>query len=119
MVTTEKIREDGGGLNDYIVQIGVGGIFALMVIKEVLTFILNFSRNKKNGNGKIAGDQSIEYWQAEQRKAVIEVFTTVVIPILSNQTLILNELRQANTDLHKDIIILLERQSNPRVTGVK
>ena len=40
------------GESNIIMQLGVGGIFAIMVIKIVLDFI----KEKKNGNGKVVPD---------------------------------------------------------------
>ena len=46
-------------------QIGVGGTFAILVIREVLTFVSK--KSKPNGT---SGEKDPAYWQMEFRDAV-------------------------------------------------
>lgn len=46
-------------------KIGIGGIFALLVIREVLNFL-----KIQKGNG--SGDKAVEFWQMEIRRIVRE-----------------------------------------------
>jgi hypothetical protein len=50
-------------LSDPITQIGAGGAFALLVIREVLNFL-------KTRNGKASGDKSPEFWRETFREIV-------------------------------------------------
>lgn len=47
-------------------QLGAGGILALLVIREVLAFL----GKRKNGNGSKAGDMDPAFWKHEFRDAV-------------------------------------------------
>lgn len=89
-----------------ILQIGVGGVLALLIIREVLRFL----KQRQPASGAVsAGAQSPEYWQAEQRKAITDVVVSIVVPILSNQNAILNELRVSQTEMNKNMAIMLDR----------
>ena len=50
-----------------LTQLGVGGIFAILVIRMVLEFL----GRQKRTNG--AGERPVEFWQQEHRKNVHEV----------------------------------------------
>jgi hypothetical protein len=47
-------------LQEPLMQIGIGGVFALLIIREVLTFL-----KAKKGNGGAAGERTVEYWQQQ------------------------------------------------------
>ncbi len=94
-------------------QVGVGGAFAYIIIRMVLTFWTK----RKNGP-KAAGELPPEFWQAEQRKAISEVVVNTIVPILTNhatilaqQTMILTEMRLSNTKISTDITVILDRFS--------
>ena len=87
-------------------EIGVGGILALLIIREVLTFL---KTRKMSSRPNTAGDLSPDYWQGEQRKAMTEVILTIVVPILTNQTTILAELRNSYTEMSRSIAVILDR----------
>ena len=53
-------------MSDSFLQIGAGGILAIMVIREVFGFM---SKRKTNGS---SGERDPEYWKSEFRKAVRE-----------------------------------------------
>lgn len=101
-------RDDAMG--ETLTQIGVGGVFALLVIREVLSFL----KSRKNGSTKLAGELTSDYWQAEQRKATSEIIIAIVVPILSNQTAILNELRIEHGKVSQSLAIVLDRMVEGR-----
>ena len=49
-------------MNETLTQLGIGGIFALLIIREVLTFL---KAKKENGKNGAAGERSVEYWQQQ------------------------------------------------------
>jgi hypothetical protein len=94
-------------------QIGVGGTLAYVIIREVLGF-LKHRRENNGGGSKGAGEYPVEYWQAEQRKAVSEMIVLHVVPILANQTVILSELRSANVGMEQKMAVILDRLTDRR-----
>ena len=99
---------------DNLTQIGVGGIFALLVIREVLAFL----NVRKQANGRMtAGEHTAEFWQADQRKAVAETISITVLPILANQTAILNEMRINNAETNRNIAVMLDRLTQQQRHG--
>ena len=73
-----------------LTQLSVGGIVALLIVREVLSFLRQ--RNKRE-NGSGAGEQTIEFWRAQNREMFSGVLAASVIPILEAQTVILGELK--------------------------
>ena len=101
-------------MTEALTQVGVGGIFAVILIREVLGFLAK----RKNSQTVLAGEMPPEYWQAEQRKAITEVMVTTIVPLLANhqtilfnQTQILNEMRASHADLNRNMAVMLERFS--------
>ena len=88
-------------------QVGIGGLLAILIIREVFAFLKN---RKSNG---ASGEQSKEFWQSEIRKITTEVIVTVVVPILSSQVLILVEMKknqeQNNIQMMRIITLIEER----------
>lgn len=74
-------------MNDLLLQLGVGGIFALLLIREVLPFLL------KRGHQQTSGEQGVDFWKATIRDIVDDSFTELVKPTLEAQSKILGELR--------------------------
>ena len=100
-------------------QLGIGGVLAYLVLKEVFGFLLPILRGR-NGTGTgtgtkstsvttAAGDYPAEYWQAQQRQAISEVLITVVVPILSSQTLILSKLEGLSVDMVSTMKVMMDR----------
>ena len=86
-------------------QLGLGGIVAILLIREVLTYLKTL-KSTRNGQ-KAAGDLTPEYWQTEQRKAITEVVVTVVVPILTSQATILAELKSSQQQTNIQIVRIL------------
>ena len=87
-----------------LLQVGVGGILAILIIREVL----NFLRARPDASDR-AGDASPEYWQAEARKAMTEVMVTIIVPILATQTTILTELQKNAAITNQNMAVLMDR----------
>lgn len=83
--------------------IGAGGVFAIAVIREIVMAFL------KKRNGKSAGDQDPEFWKLEQRRAMTETLTTIVVPILANQTIILGEMRNSLGEISTNMAVMMDR----------
>lgn len=81
-----------------LTQLGVGGIFAILVIREVLGFLKERKTNGLNGGARRGGAQS--------EQAVAETLKTMVLPILENQTIILRDLTHGQQRLTELIIEL-------------
>lgn len=96
------------------IQIGIGGLFALMVIREVLGFLKTRSNGKRSSVEHTAGDLSPEFWQADSRKAVAEVIAITVVPMLAAETAILAELRSGNAEVNKHLALILDRLTQER-----
>ena len=86
-----------------LMQVGVGGIFAILLLREVFGFL----KHRKN-NGA-AGERSVEFWQQQQQVIIAENLKLSVIPILDKQTAILDELRLGQTRL----IFFIEQWRRP------
>ena len=87
---------------DSLTQIGIGGIFAILLLREVLGFLTTW--RKRNGNGKhqSAGDKPVELWQLEQRTNFSASLRESVVPILERQTKALeNLLELMREDRHR------------------
>jgi len=106
-------------VNDWT-QIGVGGLLAVFILREVFKFILEFvSKKKANGQRQElnAGERPVEFWQAEHRKAIGEIVVALIVPILANQTRILDEMRRENAELNQNVAIMLDRLSQQQNRG--
>ena len=99
-------------MND-ILQIGVGGAFALLVIREILKFV---SEYKKNGNSinkvTASGERSVEFWQKEIRTGVKDAFTESVLPAIIRQTEIMREMNESMSKAKDSIteLVILNRE---------
>lgn len=81
-----------------LTQLGVGGIFAILVIREVLGFLKERKTNGLDAGARRGGAQS--------ERAVAETLKTMVLPILENQTIILRDLTHGQQRLTELIIEL-------------
>lgn len=87
-------------MDTLLTQVGVGGIFTVLVLREVFTFL---KTRKANG---ASGDQSVEFWQQQQQLIIAENLKMSVIPILDKQTAILDEIRLGQAR----VVLLIEHQ---------
>ena len=98
-------------LIDNLTQIGVGGILALLIIREVLKFLTD--RKTKPDNGS-AGTKSVEFWQHQQRLAVRDVLTDLISPFLSAQTEILRRINESSDKTREGIQELVHHAIDQR-----
>lgn len=80
-------------MNDALLQLGVGGILAILVIREVLGFL---RRRNADGVG-LAGEQSVDYWRRQHYEAARQATVDVMTPML----LELHEIRSDTTRLRE------------------
>jgi hypothetical protein len=94
-----------------VTQVGVGGIFAIFILREVFTFINKRGNGNGNGNGSKtdSGGQSVAFWQLEIRNAVNESVTQQIVPHLQAQTRVLEEIRDTMGEMEKGINELVTR----------
>jgi hypothetical protein len=95
-------------MDNALLQLGVGGIFALMVIDRVLTF-LGRRKTLQEGLSLTAGERSVEFWQRATHEAAADAVSTLVLPILHRQTEILGKLEQT-TSREVELLIGLRAQ---------
>ena len=78
-------------MSDALLQVGVGGIFAILVIREVLSFLRG-----KHQNGA-AGERTVDYWQQQNYEAARRAIDDV-LPQLTGE---LHELRTDTTKIRE------------------
>lgn len=74
--------------NELLWQIGAGGMFAVLILREVFTFL-----REKTRNG--AGNKSVDFWRMELRAAVNEGLTTTLKPLIETEIQLLREIRDS------------------------
>lgn len=84
-------------------QLGVGGILAVQIIRTVLESMPNILKANGNGNGdgkvQKSGDMDPAYWHLEVRNAVKEGLAVTAIPVLERQTQILEDIKELQKEL--------------------
>ena len=98
-------------MTDTMTQLGIGGIVALLIIREVLRFLRSRNGSSSSPAGS-SGSQSIEFWQAEIRKAVSEALN----PFLSAQSELLRGIQITESKIHEAVmeLVILTRQMAER-----
>lgn len=96
---------------DSFAEVGVGGAVALLVLKEVFTFV---KTTRGNGKDAASGAKPVEFWQAEIRHGVSESVRTELAPLLTVQTELLKEIRSAEGDIAKGVseLVVLARRGD-------
>jgi hypothetical protein len=78
-------------MNETITQLGIGGVLALLIIREVLGFL----KAKKNGvGGNHSGEKSVEFWRGQIRQTMSDVVAAELLPAIQEQTHILEDIRE-------------------------
>ena len=85
-----------------VVQIGVGGVFALLIVRLVLDFLSK--QKSKNGS---AGDKPVEFWEGTFRKINKESLNETIVPILQQQTRILEAIQVSDAKVASAMMELL------------
>ena len=83
-----------------LLQLGVGGIFTVLVLRTVFEFLLKGKRS----NGNTAGDRSVEFWQTQSSDNLKNQIATNILPLLERQTNILEELKIGNSRVNESMI---------------
>lgn len=65
-------------MDQALLQIGVGGIFAVLIIRSVLEFL-----SKRRSSEQTAGEKSIEFWQGVISAIVQQSVQAQIIPTLN------------------------------------
>lgn len=113
-------------MESMLLELGVGGLFAVMLVREtrsILEIALAKRRNANgNGNGAVhgrrqsdqetLGEKAPEYLQIETRKAATEAFSSTVKPLLLEQVRILGEIRGEQRRLSDEILKMAARREN-------
>lgn len=73
-----SIEETQSGLT----SLGIGGIFAIMLIREAVSLVRAALQAKRGSNGQTAGELTPEYWHEQQRLIVRQSLGDLVIPVL-------------------------------------
>lgn len=73
---------------DSLLQLGVGGMFGILVIREVLTFL----KTRRAAPTETTGEKSVEYWHLSISKIVTDAIGSSILPVLERQTQILGEM---------------------------
>lgn len=85
---------------DILTRIAIGVISVVLLADKLLPYILK--NRSQNVNGKMAGAQSIEFWQTAQREAIRLVLTPELVPmreVLKEITIAMRDVNQTNQDL--------------------
>ena len=81
-----------------ITQLGVGAIFAIMILDRVFAFIGKGKTRADNGDN--AGAQTPDFWRRANKEITIEVMNAIVVPILNKQVDILARIEARSGATH-------------------
>ncbi len=84
--------------NTLVWQLGTGGLFALLVVREVLSFLREKGRVLNGSGGK-----PVDFWRLELRTAVNEGLATTLKPLIETQVQLLREIRDSVTTSNQGI----------------
>lgn len=70
-------------------QLGAGGLFALLVLREVFAFLRDRSRNGS------AGSKPVDFWRLEFRAAINEGLASTLKPLIETEIQLLREIRDS------------------------
>lgn len=74
-------------MGEYTVQ----GILAVLILREVFSFLKDRRQERAD---KMAGDHTAEFWIASNKDIVMQALQVSVLPILAQQTRILDDLKE-------------------------
>lgn len=70
-------------------QLGAGGLLALLILREVFSFLRDRGRNGASGA------KPVDFWRLEFRSAINEGMTSTLKPLIETQVQLLREIRDA------------------------
>lgn len=85
-------------------EVGLGGLLALLVLREVFNFL---KTTKKEVKSPTAGEQSVEYWREQIRELVLQILGQTVTRTLDQQLVIASEIRDLQKGTNEGIIKLI------------
>lgn len=84
-------------------DVGIGGLLALLVLREVF----NFLKTKKNGKPTTAGEQSVEFWREQIRDLILQILAQTITRTLDQQILVAGEIRDLQKGTNDGIVKLI------------
>jgi hypothetical protein len=82
--------------SELVWQMGAGGLFAVLVLREVFGFL-----RARNQNG--AGSKPVDFWRLELRAAVNEGMAVTLKPLIETQIQLLREIRDSVSTSNRGI----------------
>ena len=98
-------------------QLALGAVVALLLLREVFAFLRSNGAKKTAHNEAAAGEKSVEFWLAAQKRNTTESLQGVLQPFLQAQSEIMREIRDSLReirDLVKEVKISLVRDETRR-----
>ena len=88
-----------------LTQLGALGIFAYLVIRELVTALAKLPALKRgtNGTNGSAGDKTVEFWLKANRDSMTEAMAVTLGPAMTRMADVLHELKEAT---NKEIELL-------------
>ena len=97
-------------MDSEILKLGTVGLTLALGWKGLDFMRWYIERNRPSPNGRpngSAGAQSVDFWEKNtariQKDAAIEAFTSVIAPVLNNQTVLFQEMRSSLGEMRSDL----------------
>src|SRR5579871_758191 len=104
-------------MNEILLQLGVGGIFAILLVREV-RFILRdrqpHAAGGGNGNGNVAGSWPPKYWEQQMSEIVRKENIETLAPHRADLIRELHEVRKGIEEMIRLLGILIDRDNRER-----
>lgn len=87
--------------NSLLLQLGVGGIFAILVLKEVFSFLLPFLRHRNGRSSDVTMELAIELL-----KSAIEILKEIRTEQRTNIELVRSRFHEINNHFQRVVLML-------------
>lgn len=84
-------------------DVGIGGLLALLVLREVF----NFLKSRKSEKPTSAGEQSVEFWREQMRDLILQILAQTITRTLDQQIMVSSEIRDLQKGTNEGIIKLI------------
>lgn len=84
-------------------DVGIGGLLALLVLREVF----NFLKTKRNGKPVSAGEQSVEFWREQFRDILLPILSQTLSRTLDQQSMMIDDIRDLQKATNDGIVKLV------------
>ncbi|HWY21971.1 MAG TPA: hypothetical protein VNX26_12175 [Candidatus Acidoferrum sp.] len=84
-------------------DVGIGGLLALLVLREVF----NFLKSRKSEKPTAAGEQSVEFWREQMRDLILQILAQTITRTLDQQIMVSSEIRDLQKGTNEGIIKLI------------